>query len=213
MAYLFINEDQRKQLNDIYSRIVKKYTVSATDTVNLSSVKTLSMPEAAQLAGDELDAARTKVLDNYVDQVAKINANAMKRGLQQSTVVISQLDKTLIKKNEALLALDVKQDKLARKIFADNQRLALSVEREKSTGKSRSLRDYIALSRMKLTVPGYNAQTLIDEELYAAYLEWLLDYTPADALNYFQSNILFYHNMGLQKYNVLLAELQRRAGV
>ena len=207
----FLTEEQTRELNDIYARVMKKYTSSATDSINLGGTVSVTFEEALGLAGFELQARQVKILEDYAERVNAIEANAIKRGLEQSTIVIELLDKALVRKNDALARLEDVTDKLAKKIFNDNQKLALSVEREKSISKSRSLRDYIAHSRMKLTV-SVAVQAQIDEELYLTYLEWLLKFEPMIGRSYLQSNPLFLYNLGATQYTRLGTEMNRRVG-
>jgi len=92
----------------------------------------------------------------------------------------------------------------------DNQKLALSVRRDASTAKSRSLRDFIAFSRMKISIP-FTAQTQIDDELFNEYLGWLLQFTGQDAYSIVLTNPqVFAINMGITQYNKLLDRLDSR---
>jgi len=211
MSALYLTQTQIKQLNDIYMGIVRKYTNYSTESIALSGVLPLTQSDCTAMAEDQTAGKRTKVLNDYADRVMQINTNAAKRGLSQSSVVIALLDKALTQKNDALAQLDAAVDKLAAKILSDNQKLICSIEREKSTGKSRSLRDYIAMSRLNITASVPTAQSLIDEDLYNAYLEWLLQFTPADALSYLQNNAVFYQNCSTANYQKLLTEITRRA--
>ena len=206
---LFLTDNQRRQLNDIYIGIVKKYKNNATESMLLDTVPNISYEEADTLAQFELDEKRAKILRDYNDSVDNINDNASRRGLANSSLVLKQLEKAYQKKQDAIAALDNKQDKLAKKIVADNQKLLLSVEKEKAASKSRSLRDFVAVSKMKNSVP-VNVQTLIDDELYSAYLGWLLQYPIATAYSYFTDNTLFIVNMGYTKWQQLQTELSGR---
>jgi len=212
MAMPKLTDEQTVQLNDIYVRIVKKFTSFATDSVFLMATSQITLEEAAQIAELELGAKRAKIIEDYNDRVAAIEANALKRGMMYSTFVLDQLDKAFVRKIDALARLESAEEKLAKKVFADNQKFGLAVEREKAVSKSRSLRDFVAASRMKNTVT-YDAQTQIDEELYTAYLAWLLQFAPVHGLNLLEGNRLFVVNMGAGQYNKLVADMSWRAGV
>jgi hypothetical protein len=94
------------------------------------------------------------------------------------------------------------RDALAKKIYADNKRV-------ESASKARSLRDFVAFSNMKLRVPT-NVQQLIEQEVYDAYFEWLLQFTPQDAYAYVNDNAIFYTNMGMAKFQELVSVLNIR---
>jgi len=193
----------------MYSAIVRKYTTYTTDAVAPLQTQGITLDEAAQLAQFETAVKRDKVLQDYIDRVAAINENAQKRRMTNSSIVLEQLDRAMVKKQDALARLDGIQEKLAKKILMDNQKLALSVEKEKSYSKSRSVRDFIAFSRMRISVP-FNSQTQIDEELYNAYFGWLTQFPTEDAYNMAQTNVLFLHNMGPAQYSRLLVTLNNR---
>lgn len=207
----YLNDDQLNQVNEIFARIVKKYSSFASDTVKLAPMKQITLQTAVEQAKQEMDIKRAQILETYTERIRQINIDAAKRGLSFSSIILSQLEKAETHKNNALEKLEDQQYKLANKIFADNQKLCLSIEREKASSKSRSIRDFVAMSKMKNTVP-YSPQTLIDEELYHAYLEWLLQYKPDTASSYVQSNACFAHNMTSTNYSKLLAEVKRRNG-
>ena len=210
--YQILTDEQRRQLNDIYIGIVKKYKSSATESVNLDFIPQISYEDADNLAELELGAKRDKIISDYNDLVDNINANASRRGLANSSIALKQLTNAYQKMQNALNLLDGRQEQLAKKIVSDNRKLILGFEREKAASKSRSLRDYIAVSKMKNTVV-VNIQNLIDEELYSAYLEWLLQYPINIAFGYVNDNTLFLTNMGAAKWQQLLTEMTNRKAV
>ena len=208
--YQFLDEEQKHQLNEIYVTIVRKYKSNATESMYLNLPPRMTVQDAEVLAEFDLASRRSIIMENYNERVENINNNATRRGMSNSTIVLQQLERALVRKQEALERLDNIKDKLAKRIFTNNQKLALSIERQKSTSISRALRDFVAVSRMKLSVP-YNTQTLIDTELYDAYLAWLLKYPPETAYAYVNHNAIFYINMGITKWQEILAELDTRA--
>ena len=67
----------------------------------------------------------------------------------------------------------------------------------------------VELGEMLCTIQ-YNTQTLIEEELYAAYFAWLLQFEPFEAYRYIDSNLIFALNLGVVKYNQMRTELFAR---
>jgi|GEM_PF-1798158 len=208
-THQFLSLDQARQLNDIYMNIVRKYRNNATESVWLDTFPRLTLQDAQALAETEVADRRNRILDTYNARVKNIEDNATARGLMDSTIVLEQLDRAYARKAESDQRLDNIEDKLVKKILADNSKLALQVEREKSISKSRSLRDFVTVSKMKLTVP-YNAQTLIDNEVYDAYLAWCINYPPQLAWEYVNTNAVFLLNMTVAKRAELIATLNTR---
>jgi len=209
MAGILLNDEQRRQLNDIYISIAKKYKNFSTESVVLDAPKRITFDEAKDLAELDLVAKRQKIEYDYSERVNSIIDNAIARNLMESTIVLDQLDKAHEKRMDSLDKLSNVKDKLAKKIFNDNQKLALSIEKEKATQRSKALRDMVAVKKMNLTVP-FNAQTAFEDEIYNAYLAWLLQYVPTIAYQYVLGDRLFQDNLGVTKYNLLYAEMLRR---
>jgi len=208
-ATALLTDDQIRQLNDIYTGIVKKYTTFSNESVWLDSTPIMSREQAHSAAEFELGDRIDKIMQDYTDRVANINENALLRGMSNSSIVLQQLDRAFERKTWQLARHNGMVDKLAKRIFMENQRLALMVEKEKSMSKSRALRDFATVSRMRLTVP-FTAQTQIDEEVYQSYLAWLLQY-PADlAYDYANQNGIFLINMGMSRRTQLLNDLNTR---
>jgi len=182
-----LTPEQLHEVNAIYVGILRKYKSHATDSLVLGTVERISLEQALVLAEDELAVRRNKILDN-----------AIARGLDNSTWVLEQLDR-----------LDDAIEKRAKKILADNQRLVLQTEREKSISKSRSIKDFISFSRGKGAFP-FNEQSCIEKELYDAYLGWLMQFPPELAHGYCNDNPVFLLNMGSTQWNALLTNLNTR---
>jgi len=196
-----LTAEQKRQLNDIYIRIVKKYKTAASESVFLPSAKIMTLDEAKSIALLEFADKRQKIQDDYNARVDYILANAQQRGLQNSTLVIELLDKALVRKNEQLSRFNNLTDKMAKKIFNENQKIVIATEKEKTMQRTRAMRDYMQLAKMKLTV-SYNEQSLIYEEVGNAHLEWLLQYTSAEATGYLTDNAAYFTAcMGSTKYN------------
>ena len=207
--YLFLTKDQIRQLDDIYTSIVRKYRNQSTESAMLDSIPRITKEDAEALAEAELGARRDKILETYTHRVENINENAYNRGLLNSTIVLEQLDRAYAKKAADLERLDNMTERLVKKIMADNAKLSFSIEREKSISRSRALRDFVAVNKMKISVP-YNAQALIEQDVYDAYLAWLLQYTPQDAYDYVNHNTIFLLNMGSTKRSELISTLNTR---
>jgi len=207
----FLNDEQRRQLNDIYISIVKKYRSSTTATVKLDATARLTMDEAEKLAELELGERRMKIMQDYTERVENIERNATARRIMNSSVVCQMLDKAFERRVDAIARLDNQKERLAKRIHAEHQRTAIAVEREKSIQRSRSLRDFANIQRLRQTVP-LNTQALIDEELFASYLAWCLQFSPPVALGYASANRIFRDNMGLNQWARLLTDLTERNG-
>ena len=210
MGYVLLTTDQIRHLNEIYISIVKKYRNNATHNVLIQSPPQITSEDAERLADLELGERRIKIMHTYQDRVDNINRNAIARRIVNSSVICQLLDRAYERKNDALTRLEDMKERLKKKILSENQRATLAVEREKAVTRSRSLRDFIAVSRMRISVP-YNAQTLIDEELYNAYLAWAMQFPPRLANSYVNHNELFMINMGMTMWLRLIAELNNRA--
>ena len=204
-----LTKEHFRQLNDIYANIIRKYRSTTSESIMLDAIPRLTKHEAAAMAENEIAEKREKVIETYNDRIANINENAEKRGLADSSITLALLDKASQKKEDALNRLNGTKENLTKKIMADNIKLALSVEKEKSTMRSRSIRDYVAVAKMRLTVP-YNIQANIDQELYDSYFAWLTQFEPADAYGICNFNAIFYLNMGGTKWMELLAALNLR---
>ena len=207
-----LSSEQLRQLNEIFIAIVNKYRNQTSTSVLMETVPRLTTKDAEDLADLELGDRRTKINQEYDERVENINRNAIARRMAHSTVVLTQLDKALERRTDALKRLDNQKEKLAKRIFTENQRIFLSAERERSIARSRSIRDMANVTRMRQTVP-YNAQALIDEELYTSYLAWLMQYPPTLAHHYVNQNSVFFMNMGALPWVRLVEEIRRRAGI
>jgi len=206
---LYLTPEQTRQINDIYIGIVKKYRCCSSESVLLDTVQRIDMDEAQKLAEAELGDRQLKIEMEYTDRCNEIEQNAVKRGMQSSNVTMELLDRAYQKKTDAVARLQGMIDKLAKRIHSDNQKLALAAEKEKSATRSRALRDYLSAAKHKLTIQ-YNTQSLIDEEVYAAYLMWFLQFTPDTAYRYCNDNVVFLLNLGSTKYTQLRTELNTR---
>lgn len=211
MSYI-LTEEQRRQLNDIFTGVVKKYKVFSTESHVLDSPKRLEMDEARELAEAELTGRRNKIENTYDERVAEITANATARGMLNSSTTIELLDKAYVRKQDALERLENLCEKLAKKILADNAKIAQNIEKEKSHQRSRSLRDLIAGKNMTLKHPWTSTivQNAIDDELYYAYQQWLMRFDLNTAYEYVAQNNLFFHNMGSSRRNALLSDMNNR---
>lgn len=209
MAIILLTADQKRQLNEIYFGIVRKFSTMTSQSVMLDTMPRLTKEEAQALATDELSARQSKIDQDYINRCNDINTNAQKRGLSNSSVVIELLTAAFEKKMEAQAHLSGLLDKLTKKILGENTRLALQVEKEKSISRSRSLRDYGALMKLRLTIP-FVQNDLIATETCDAYMAWLTQFTPAQAYDIANSNNLFMLNLGNVKYAELLTKLDQR---
>lgn len=208
MAMLLLTNEQTKELNEIFAAIVKKHSSSATESIYLGTPTRISAAEAAAMAELEIGAKRIKIENDYATVVETIQENADARGLGHSTFVLLQLEKAFNKKTALLERLNDAAAKQAKRILAENQKQILMIEREKSISRSRSVRDFVAVTKLKI-VQAQNVQNLIDQEVCDAYKQWLLQYDAAVAWNLMSSNALFLLNLG-SKYTQLLTFIDNR---
>jgi len=188
---------------------LRKYRNHATENVTLAQTPRITQEEAEVLAEFDLGTRRTRIVQDYNERVDNINQNAIARRIQTSSIVMQQLERAMERKLDALERLDDMKARLAKRILTDNHRVTLATERERAISRSRSLRDYVAVRRMRLSVP-FNEQELINEELYTAYLAWLLQFPIDVALGIFNHNRIFLNNMGITLWTRMLGELSQR---
>jgi len=93
-------------------------------------------------------------------------------------------------------------DALVRKIYQD-------AKRSEAATRSRSMRDFDSRGNF-LIKEGIMPQSAIDNELYDAYMGWLLQYPATDAYNYLVDNPLFLANMGDTKFTQLKTVMNAR---
>jgi hypothetical protein len=182
-------------------RIVKKYKTASSESIYLETMQRMTKEDANVLAENEIALRRQKVDDDYDVRVGNIYNMAAARGLQHSSIVVELLDRAFLRKTAAHNRLDGLVEKLAKKIFAENQKLAIATEKEKTMARTRALRDYISLQKMKVNVP-YNAQDLIYEDTGNQFLEWLFQYPSLIATGILNDNQAYFTTcMGVTKYN------------
>jgi len=209
---MILTTEQTRQLNEIYTSIVRKWRNNSTDIVLLDSPPMLSMDDAMRLADLELGDRKFQILSEYDQRVEDIKRNATARRIMTSPHVCKMLERALDRKLDLLSRLENQTERLAKRILGESKRNYLAFEREKANARSRSLRDYANIQRMRLTVP-YNAQSLIDAEIYEAYLAWCLQFPPRDAHAMVTGNRIFGDNLLHQNWLRLVNELRLRAGL
>ena len=210
---MILNQQQIQELNDIYTRILKKYSTHASDAPSLPSIQNITIEQAEDRARFDATERRDKIITNYNEQAKAININASRRGLVNSSIVIAQLAKVMERRDGLLDRLEERIQKQALKLFTDAQRLSLTIARENSMQRSRSMRDFIAMSRAKFSVP-FNATALIEEEVYHAYFAWLLQFGTGEAVTILRANGIFLRHMSRASRDRLEHELTfgRRGG-
>ena len=205
-----LTREQIDKVNEIYFRVFNKYFANSTENRFLESPPHLSMEDARELAELELGNRRLQIMNEYDERVENINRNATARRIMNSSMVCQMLDKAFARKTDALKRLDGQIDRLAKRLHTENGRAILAIESHKSSARSRSLRDVFARVRL---ADAFNAQELFNQEIHIAYLEWLLQFQPIDALSMVVTNRIFRDNMGLTAWTRLVEILQTRAGV
>ena len=194
---MWLNDEDRKLLNDIYARAYKKYNTGSTEGLEFSLL--------AQAESYDAHKRVERVCQRYDEQVARINANAAKRGMLSSTVVLEQLDRALERCNTEVSAIE-------NKLFIENRKFSLAIEKERSAAASRGFRNMLELVKARATAT-VDSQTFIDEEVYAEYFAWLGGQDRMDAVAYVQNDPLFVFNLSSTYYNKLLQEMKNRAGI
>ncbi|MCL2569802.1 MAG: hypothetical protein FWE16_01175 [Firmicutes bacterium] len=255
MANRFLSPQERIDLDIQYARILRKFTVGGTDFIDEINTPTpLTQDEAHMIAKQQLEelvntkiaeinetaAERTRRLkerleninQQYFDRVEKINSDAHRRGLSQSTIVLVQRENALqdkIRKEESIYAqIDHTEERrylvterhritlytrlgaLAKRLHAESVRLNVIASREKSHQKSRSLRHMTHLQRTRLDI-SLNTQEIIDEELYAVYLQFLFAKNPRHARDLVDNDPLFFFNLSSTYFMRLLNAVEERA--
>lgn len=207
---MWLNEKDRKYLNDIYARCYKKYFGW---TASAPGGQPLSYAEAMNAARDELEsfynARRTEINAKHDARVLAINTEANKRGLITSTIVLQQIERAEYERDLALSKFETVTEArvraAARKIMADELGIArLSVQAD---------RDALNMLLEKTKsggIPSADIQKAMDEEVFAEYLRFLLDQSPDDALAYVTDDPLFYYNLSQTYFQKLKAQMEQR---
>ena len=237
----YLTHAEREYLDGIFARTLRKYNVGGTDFLNLiEEPKVLTHEEAVELARDQLIrksevqleqlhsniARRTeRALKQYESRVAQIKTDATRRGMQNSTVVLSQLDRAARAKDAEIdfieqdrelrserikLTADARVEALGKRIHADSMRTNIQVLREKSAQHSRSYRDWLQFQHARLTLP-INTQATAEQEIYDRILEFMLTLPPRRAANIVDNDPVFFFNLTPVQYSRMFTELTRRA--
>lgn len=205
------------------------------DTSRIENAPILSYEDALALGSAQLEAERehiNAVIDgkiavaetNYNKKAASINTEAQKRGLINSTIVLHGLQSALDEKTAKIESLEEQRtaklgklegetlERTARKIHSEAVRSAvaarklnMSIAQAKSTQQARSL-----TARMRHSLTPAEAQTKVDEEVYAAYLNFLFGYSVSDALALVTDEPAFGLNLSATYYTKLKQEMSRR---
>lgn len=134
---MWLNEKDRKYLNDVYARCYKKYFGW---TASAPTGRPLSYAEAMNAARDELEsfynARRNEINTKHDVRVLAINTEANKRGLITSTIVLQQIERAEYERDLALSKFETVTEArvraAARKIMADELGIArLSVQADR----------------------------------------------------------------------------------
>ena len=131
------------------------------------------------------DFIESNARERYDERVKEIMARAGAR--KRHAAVLKQLDRAM----------------------TDFYRELCDQDKERSRQLSRSYRDLQAFLRVRLVSP-VAAQTLVDEEVYAAYVQFLLKFPPGVAFEYVNNERLFKLNLSPSFFTRLYAEMQRR---
>ncbi|MCL2851070.1 MAG: hypothetical protein FWE01_01775 [Firmicutes bacterium] len=251
----YLTEAERIQLDMVLVRAMKKYNSAMTDFIDLVDVPMpLTIDEAIIQATAEHDKSiknATEQVDNkanrqkereqfrldrinkrYEEHIARINTDAMNRGMITSTIVLSQIERATeahIKAIEAIYAemdfiearrtlnlerlelqSQVRINALAKRIQTENARASLQGIREKSIQRSRAFRDWIALQQTRLAVP-INAQQLVDNEVHDEYLAFLMQLSIHRAIFLIDEEPLFFVNMSSSTWNRLASKMHSRS--
>ena len=207
---MWLEEKDRKYLNDIYAKAYKKYFGWTPAT---SQGVPLTYQEALAVAREELETfyglRRAEIHAKHDARVLSINTEANRRGLITSTVVLEQIERAMHERDVALekfgLVTDAKVRAAARKIMAE--------ELGSARLKAQTDRDTLNMILRRTSaggVPQVELQRAMDEEVYAEYLRFLLRLSPEIALATVETDPLFFFNLSAVYFNRLKAEMERR---
>ncbi|MCL2846365.1 MAG: hypothetical protein FWE38_01615 [Firmicutes bacterium] len=235
----YLTNAERIELNVMHARIIRKHNVAGIDVVDMFQTPApMTAAQALNAADTQLRAlasARTerlwaitahrlqrvedsqaRIVRRYNERVARINTDASRRGILNSTIVVDRLQTARSERDEALekgqtaiteimerfhhdnqVAELVNNDRraaLSARLHTESIRNHLAVLREKSTQKRHALRELVNMERVRLTTP-INSQRMIDQEIHDSYLVWLMRHSEQRAFNLVQWDPLFYSNM------------------
>jgi hypothetical protein len=233
MAHL--DEADRKFLNEIYARAYKKFFAFATDYADILIPCVIGLDSAREQAQAEYEAYCDHMRDtvnasyrgkvdriesDYEARVARINDDIYKRGLAEGSAGVWLLARALAGKQarieEAVVAKDLKLAKLdidcadkierrAKKIYNEALRNNIAIAESASIMGSRSLNEAQGLG-----LTAVQAQKLLDEEVYAQYLLFLLKFPYDVALGFVDDDPLFNYNLSASYYDRLVGEMEER---
>ncbi|MCL2755928.1 MAG: hypothetical protein FWE45_02635 [Firmicutes bacterium] len=245
----YLTDKERVEINLIMARTYRKYNVGGTDVPDLVEIpRPLTWEQAKQQAIEEAERLnviridrindeqskrrerqllrKQRINEQYKARIARINTDAGRRGILNSTIVLNQLERAHIAKQEAETAIndeiefievtrnsridqqnttfEQRAEALARRIHIDSVRINVQAIREKAVQRSRAFRDLIHLSQVRLTTP-INTQTMIDQEIYDEYVTFLVKQLPRRAVSLVSNDPVFFfnlpHTMWLRLYN------------
>ena len=251
----YMTDEERIELDLILARITRRYTSSVTDIADMIEVPgVLTMQEAMDIATQEFERLteskreeineaadrkierenqkKQRIEEQHRARISRINNDAGRRGMQESTVITMQLEKVNQARDGAISALDAeisfhdmqrfqKLERLgitndrqiearARRIHNDAMRTNIQVIREIAAQKSRSYKDWLNYHQTRLTVP-INIQSSIADESMQQIRMFLLkmhDTRPPWLLLY---DPFFLVNFSWQLWNMLFDEFAERA--
>ena len=250
-----LTDEERKEINEIYARAVKKYLTATVDyATNLQPTPPITMEDAIEIARMELDGImmsreekmneqadhriskqqerKARLQDRLNTKIARINTDAHKRGVANSTVVATQLARAIseherqdaqmdraIENIETMKILNIQRMRLdngrrasamAKRIHNDALRNNLQLIREMGAQQSRSFRDMVTMHNVRMQAP-INEQRLIDDEVRGAYMLWLFtNKSPAEARSLVLNEPTFMFNLSLSAYMQLREDIERR---
>jgi hypothetical protein len=221
----YLTAAEAKLLNDIYARAHKKYTTGSS--IKVATAEPLSHGEAVELANLELANVRAQTIarfdtrenainENYQRSVDKANSEGQKRGLANSTIVLHQLARALNAKQQrieklttdrtlALAKFDMggeHMNRITKRIMRENANLARVIHDVEKFQFNNVVNNNLISPTL--------AQKHIDDEVYAEYLHFLLQFQGPDALAYVNTDPLFFNNLSPTYYARLKTAIQAR---
>jgi len=250
----YLTDAERMEVNLIMARTYRKYNLAGTDITDLIEIpRPLTEAESETLARDELERQhiiridqineeqnkrrkrqeqrKQRIIEQYQTRVNRINTDAQRRGMLQSTIVLEQLSNVECTKQKAISAIDAEIEFiestrqlridaqkaileqrltiLTKRIHGDSIRTNLASIREKAIQKSRSYRDWMSCQRLRATNP-IDIQSMVDQEIYNQYVIFLSKQTPIRARNLVDHDPVFLFNLNMKLWEKLFNEFDRR---
>jgi len=232
---VFLNEQERRELNSFYVSAYRKHFAYGTG-LKTREIKPLSYTDAVKLAREELeeffDNRRKEIAwrnekriaqadREHTQRVLAINTDAGKRGLLGSTIVLHQLELARIERQTKIDRADFdKAVALARfenvtegRVRTQARRLMSDSAATIRLGIQSDVATWNQLHRTRGLTTNAERQRAMDEEVLAEFKRFLLSKSPAVAVSLVENDPLFFQNLSNDYHQRLIQEMRRRNGV